>query len=130
MSCMAKLLIVDTDDHLNRWFQELFGMGGFDTQGTWSGEEALRLLGGLGPFDVVLVDDYLPDLFVGEFLERAGRLPTRPRIVVMHQHGQNHRLLHRYQSRGICTIVDKNDPIKVRAAVSNWCSSDLVGAAN
>ena len=107
----------------------MFAMGGFDSRGTWSGQEALRLLGH-GAFDVVLVDEYIPDLFIGEFLKRAALLPIRPRIVVMHRHSQTYPVLQRYQSLGICAVVDKSDPIKVRSAVSRWRSSDSVAAAN
>jgi DNA-binding response OmpR family regulator len=47
-------LLVDNDDHINRQFQGMFAIGGFDTRGTWSGQEALRLLES-GEFDVLLL---------------------------------------------------------------------------
>jgi CheY-like chemotaxis protein len=118
---MTKLLIVENDDHLNCWLRDMFASGGFDTHGTWSGQEALRLLAS-GEFDTVLVDEHLPDIYVGEFLERIARLPIQPRVVLMHPRSPKHQGLRHYQSSGICVVVDKSDPIKVRAAVC--CAGD------
>jgi DNA-binding response OmpR family regulator len=113
---MTKLLIVDCDDHINQWLQEMFARMGFDTYGTWGAQEAFRLLGS-GEFDVLLIDNYLPDLYAGEFLERITRLAAHPRIVVMHRSPLSDRELRHYESLEVLTI-HKGDPIKVFAAVS------------
>ena len=57
----ANVLIVDNDDRILWQFQELLENAGFNTEATWSGREALALLG-TGEFDTLLVDDYFPDL--------------------------------------------------------------------
>lgn len=127
---MTKLLILDNDDQLNWSFQEMFARGGFDTHGTCSDQEALRLLGSGEEFDVVLIDNYLPDLHVGEFLERIARMPIQPRIVVMHRYSANRKELHHYHSLGVRAVVDKSDPIKVRAAVSGCCADEPMVVVN
>lgn len=114
-SVTAKLLIVECDDHTNGRFQEIFAARGFDTCGTWSGHEALKVLE-LAEFNIVLVDNYLPDLYVGDFLERLSRLRVLPTIVVMHQSLPTAWELGLFASVGAFT-VDKTDPIKVVAAV-------------
>lgn len=112
---MTKLLIVECDDHINGRFQEMFAARGFDTFGTWSGHEALKLLES-AEFNIVLVDNYLPDLYVGDFLERLSRLGVLPIIVVMYQSLPTDWELGLFASLGAFT-VDKTDPIKVLAAV-------------
>lgn len=67
-----KVLIVDNNQCALDAFKQVFARVGFDTRTTWSGREALELLGSQ-EFDVLLVDDYLPDLHACEFSE-----PRRP----------------------------------------------------
>jgi CheY-like chemotaxis protein len=111
------VLIVDNDDHVLWKFQELLEGAGFNTTATWSGHEALSLLRS-GAFDVLLVDDYLPDLHSHDFLGRVNRLPIQPSIVVMHNDTAKPDDLRCYQSLGVSELVDKRDPARVCQAVS------------
>ena len=77
-----RILIVDNSDKELGTLRGILGRAGCDTVGTWSGMEALNLLQSKD-FDVLLVDEYLADLYVGDFLKRVSRLPIRPRVVVM-----------------------------------------------
>ena len=77
-----RILIVDNEDSVRAVFRRLLEEAGYDTATTWSGIKALGLLTSRR-FDVVLVDDYLADVYVGDFLERVWRLRTPPRVVVM-----------------------------------------------
>jgi CheY-like chemotaxis protein len=113
----AKVLIVDNDDRVLWEFQESLENAGFDTTATWSGQEALVLLKS-GVFDVLLVDDYLPDLHSHDFLERVRQLSTHPSIVVMHDSAAQPSDLQCYDSLGVSELVDKRDPVKVCKAVS------------
>jgi CheY-like chemotaxis protein len=83
MQCERKkrVLIIDNNESILATFQEVLESAGFDTHTTWSGHEALELLESRDS-DVLLVDDYLPDLHASDFLNRVGRLPSRPWIVV------------------------------------------------
>lgn len=113
----AKVLIVDNDDRILWKFQEALENAGFDTTATWSGQEALVLLKS-GVFDVLLVDDYLPDLHSHDFLERVRRLSTQPSIVVMHNSAAQPGDLQCYESLSVSELVDKRDPVRVCKAVS------------
>lgn len=77
-----RILIVDNSDKALCTLRDLLGRAGYDTVGTWSGMEALNLLKSKD-FGVLLVDEYLADLYVGDFLERVSRLPLQPWVVVM-----------------------------------------------
>jgi CheY-like chemotaxis protein len=70
-----KILIVDNNEPVRGTIERVLGTAGSDTRTTWSGREALELLGS-EEFDVLLVDDYLPDLHCSEFLSRVGKLPS------------------------------------------------------
>jgi CheY-like chemotaxis protein len=113
----AKVLIVDNDDRVLWKFQESLENAGFDTTATWSGHEALVLLKS-GVFDVLLVDEYLPDLHSHDFLERVRQLLTQPSIVVMHDSVAQPGDLRCYESLSVSELVDKRDPVKVCKAVS------------
>src|SRR5437016_5143372 len=113
----ANVLIVDNDDRILWRFQEMLENAGFNTTATWSGHEALGLLRS-GVFDVLLVDDYLPDLHHHDFLERVRRLSIQPSIVVMHDSVPKPSDLQCYSSLGASELVDKRDPARVCQAVS------------
>src|SRR5579883_3648595 len=111
-----KVLIVDNDDHVLWQFRELLEERGFSTQTTWSGHEALALLKS-GKFDILLVDDYLPDLHSHDFLKRVSRLPIRSSVVVMHSSPPKPSDLQSYAGLPVSQLVDKRDAGKVCQAV-------------
>ena len=116
------VLIVDNDDRILWKFQQLLEDAGFNTTATWSGREALGLLRS-GVFDVLLVDDYLPDLHSHDFLEQVNRLPIQPSIVVMHSDTAKPDNLRCYESLGVAQLVDKRNPVSVCQAVS-FCHAE------
>ena len=118
----VNVLIVDNDDRILWKFQQLLEDAGFNTTTTWSGHEALGLLRS-GVFDVLLVDDYLPDLHSHNFLERVNRLAIQPSVVVMHNEPPRPDDLRCYQSLGVSELVNKRDPVKVCQAVA-FCHSE------
>ena len=104
----TNILIVDNDEKILVTFQRLLENDGFDTVGTRSGHEALNLHRS-GRFDVLLVDDYLPDLHAHDFLERVGTLPIQPWFVVMQASTPTSTELQRYERLGAATVLDKRD---------------------
>jgi CheY-like chemotaxis protein len=113
----ANVLIVDNDDRMLWKYQEMLENAGFRTCATWSGHEALGLLRS-GGFDVLLVDDYLPDLHSHDFLERVNRLSIQPAVVVMHSSPAKPGDLQCYASLGVSEVIDKADAARVCRAVS------------
>jgi CheY-like chemotaxis protein len=113
-----RVLVVDNDETILWSTQALLEEEGFDTRTTWSGHEALALLE-KGDFDILLVDDYLPDLHASDFLERVSRLPMQPWVVVMRWNASKPGELRRYESLGASAVVDKRDPAEIRKAVAS-----------
>lgn len=116
----GNVLIVDNDDRILWKFREQLENVGFTTEATWSGREALALLRS-GKFDILLVDDYLPDIHSHDFLKRVGRLSSQPSIVVMHSAEPKPADVQSYASLDVAELVDKRDPVKVCRAVSSCC---------
>jgi len=91
------------------------------TSVTWSGLEALRLLEA-GHFDVFVTDDYAPDLYIGQLIERAATLPSPPQILVLSSNSATPALA-RYQDLGLCTVLEKLRPRALLQAItagSSW----------
>jgi two-component system, NtrC family, nitrogen regulation response regulator NtrX len=118
-----KVLIVDNDESILATIQEILENAGFDTLTTWSGHEALALLRSQ-EFDVLLVDDYLPDLHASDFLKRVGRLPIQPWIVVMQASMPTASHVRRYVSLGASAIVRKHHLAEVCKAVGSCCADE------
>ena len=82
MQATKHILVVDNDEVLMLALDKEIRELGHNPVTTWSGVEALSLLKA-NRFDVLLVDDYLADMYVGDFLGRVSQLPLRPKIWVM-----------------------------------------------
>jgi two-component system nitrogen regulation response regulator NtrX len=118
-----RVLIVDNDEDVLGTLQQLLENAGFDTRTTWSGFEALDLLK-TEDFQVLLVDDYLPDLHSSDFLSRVASLPIQPWVVVMQSSLATNRDVHHYASLGAVTVVRKHQLSEVCNAVSSCCSDE------
>jgi CheY-like chemotaxis protein len=92
-----RVLIVDNNDEEARVFSSMLQRAGYEPKTTWSGLEALELLQS-EEFAILLVSNYLPDLYVGEFLEKVKALPKQPCSIVIQQD----------QSRGSTLLKLKN----------------------
>jgi CheY-like chemotaxis protein len=118
-----KILIVDNSERILRTFQSVLVNADFDTHTTWSGREALALLKSQ-EFDLLLVDDYLPDLHSNDFLSQVGKLPVQPWIVVMQASAPTTNDLRRYASLGAFSVVRKHHIAEVCKAVSSCCTDE------
>lgn len=118
-----RVLIVDNDEKVLSTLQRLLENTGFDTHTTWSGYEALELLK-TQDFQVLLADDYLPDLHASDFLSRVARLPIQPWVVVMQSSMPTNRDVQHYASLGAVSVVRKHQPDEVCNAVSSCCSEE------
>lgn len=77
-----RILLVQNDDAERATSDARLKLLGHESATTWSGSEALNLLK-LKKFDVLLVEDYLADMYIGDFLDRVSALNPAPRIWVM-----------------------------------------------
>jgi CheY-like chemotaxis protein len=123
-----KVLIVESNDTMAEAFQSRLQDAGFDTRTTWSGHEALALLQG-SEFDVLLLDNYLPDLHALDFLKRLSRLRLQPWVVVM-KGSLASESLRRYRALGVSSVVSKRDAASVVQAVSSCCAKEPLAKAS
>ena len=79
-----RVLIVDNNEEESGRLAVMLQRAGYYSIATWSGLEALEFLKS-GDYDILLVSSYLPDVYVGDFLERLNRLPVRPCSIVMQE---------------------------------------------
>jgi len=124
-----KVLVVDNNEEVLQALQAELETLGLDTRVTWSGREALSLLGA-GDFDVLLVDDYLPDLHASDFLDQVQRLPIQPWVVVMRSSPPKPSELRHYNMLGVSAVVDKRDGPKVYEAVRSCCADEPLAKAH
>jgi len=78
----SRILVIDNDDQERAELADRLKMLGHSSAETWSGSEALRLLKS-NRFDVLLVEDYLADMYIGDFLERVSALRDAPKVWLM-----------------------------------------------
>jgi CheY-like chemotaxis protein len=110
-----RVLVVDNEDSVRAALELQLGEAGWHALTTWSGLEALGILKSI-PFDVLLVDDYLPDLHIGEFLKQVSRLRVPPRVLVM-QAKPTQRDLRFRGAAGAWPLVDKTQIAQVIEAI-------------
>jgi CheY-like chemotaxis protein len=106
-----RVLIVENDDGMLQSLEELVRSEGFDIRTTWSGREALALIQSQ-PFDLVLVDSHLPDIYYGEFLRLASR--HNHSLVVMQAGRPLPGSLRRHKTLGATAVIDKGDARQLR----------------
>ena len=110
-----RILVVDKDDQESSALCSLLKRAGYETWVTRSGVHALKHLES-NQFDMVLVDDYVVDIHVGELIRVACSLPSHPSIVVM-QMWQARTDIRWDRSLGACSFVDKRQPKQILEAI-------------
>ena len=111
-----KVLIIDCDENVLIAFERLLEDEGYDTTTAWTGQDALKALHGQ-VFDLVLVNEYLPDmdaeLFISELRRRGGIVPC----IVMQPSATQTTDIGRFLAAGAVAIVCKWSQTKVLEAV-------------
>jgi two-component system response regulator VicR len=77
-----RVLIVDDEERNLMKLENLLENRGYDTVTAWGGKEALKHLRSTD-FDLVLLDDFLPDIASEEILKAIRRLPIRPLVILL-----------------------------------------------
>ncbi len=103
-----RILIVDDDEHVLVALEGLLEDEAYDTTTAWSGEEALRWLKSK-PFDLVLLDDCLPDMNSSDILRYIQDLEVQPLVIVM-QAKPLPGALRWFSSLGACAVIGKWTP--------------------
>lgn len=115
-------LIVDNDEKIQWLLQGMLQDLGFETCMTWSGYEALTLLES-GRVDLLLVDDYVPDLHFHDLLKTGGAVADSATDLGYASRGTNVRQCASIRL-GASSVVRKHNVAEVREAVSSCCIED------
>jgi two-component system, NtrC family, nitrogen regulation response regulator NtrX len=83
---MSEILIVDDESGIRDSLRGVLDDEGFRTEEAQSGEECVRLLGSR-PFDVVLLDVWLPGMDGLETLQKIRELTNPPEVIMISGHG-------------------------------------------
>jgi CheY-like chemotaxis protein len=100
-----RLLIVADNEQESGALVRLYESFGQKASATWSGRDALDYLAS-NRFDLLLVDQYVADMYAGEFIERVLKLPNHPRVVIMKSNGTSIPIQYD-KSLGECQFLDK-----------------------
>ena len=82
MHAKPKVLVVDNNEHILERLATDLAAAGYDAETTWSGRDALGRLQS-GDFGFLVLDEYLPDLYVGDFLSQLSHFASPPHVVLM-----------------------------------------------
>jgi two-component system chemotaxis response regulator CheY len=116
-----RVLIVDHDENVLIALQRLLEEARYNTTTAQGGLKALQLLR-QGAFDLVLLDDHLPDVS-GEEVVRQVRSPSAGTPVVVVQRGTpSDDLTVRYARLGACFFINRRDPEAIAELVHDYFS--------
>ena len=123
------VLIVDDDELVLIHVETLLQNEGYETATAWSGVQALQLLRS-SKFDLVLLDDYLPDIRIEDIVKYIQGLVSRPPVVVMQSGQPPPDVLWRFMSLGVREVVNKRMPYdQFLQAVCAWLAALPLSAA-
>ncbi len=101
-----RVLVVDDDERVLMSLERLLEDEGYDTTMAWGGREALGLLGE-SSFDLVLLDDHLPDATSEEILKQLNRVQGRTPVLVMQTSSLADERAAQLARQGACYFVSK-----------------------
>jgi len=120
-----RILIVSNDEQQLVSLCQLLEHDGHTIWTTWSGREALQEMQSQH-FDAVVVDDYVPDLYVGQFIEGVSRIPSHPCLILVQAH-QPRADIRDWGSSGRVCVVEKTQPAQMVKAVELALQGKLPG---
>jgi DNA-binding NtrC family response regulator len=112
-----RFLIVDNNEQESGELVQLLVTLGQEASATWSGRDALDYLA-LDRFDLLLVDQYVADMYAGEFIEGVLRRPNHPRVVIMKNRGTFEPIEYD-KSLGECEFFDKGKLDRMHEALAS-----------
>jgi CheY-like chemotaxis protein len=107
-----QVLVVDDDESVLSLLDQLLEEAGYETTTAWGGREAVEILR-QSAFDLVLLDDYLPDLPSEEVLRQLRRLTDSTLVIVMQSGTLPDELAVRYARLGVRFFTDKHEPERI-----------------
>ena len=120
-----RVLVVDDDEHVLIGLEACLENEGYDSATAWSGQEALRLLR-LGTFDLILLDDYLPDVTSEEILRQLQGMQVKTPVVLMQTASLTDDSAARFVRLGARYFVSKRNPEEIAGLVRNYLARSKV----
>ena len=111
-----RFLVVHNNERESGAIVSLFESLGQKVSATWSGRDALDCLAA-DRFDLLLVDEYVADMYVGDLIERVLRMANHPRVAIMKTGGKSKTI--RYdKSLGECRVFEKGQSDQMPQALT------------
>jgi len=114
-----RVLIVDDDEGVLILLEHLLEDAGYDTRTAWTGHEAVRCLAEQA-FDMVLLDDYLPDISSEEVLRQVRKSGSSPPVLVLESGALPDELAVKYTRLGARFFVYKHRPQEIAGLVDDY----------
>jgi len=118
-STRKRVLVVDDDESVLIALEALLENEGYETTTAWGGREALLRLRS-GTFDLIVLDDYLPDVTSEEILRQLEKAPARPPVLLMQTASLTDIAAARYARLGARHFVSKRHPADVAFVVRDY----------
>ena len=110
-----RILIVSDDERQFAPLRELLEHDGYGVWTTWSGREALQEIASKR-YDALVVDDYVPDLYVGHFIDKVCSIPSHPCVILV-QPQDKKSTIHDFGGPDTFRVVDKAQPFEMVKAM-------------
>jgi CheY-like chemotaxis protein len=123
-----RFLILDDNEQESGAIVQVLKSLGHEASATWSGQDALDHLAS-DRFDLLLVDQDIADMCVGQFLERVLRLPNHPRIAIL-KRSRTLKPSKYDKSLGECQFLDKGQPDQLRQILRTELFESYDGPVN
>ena len=120
-----RILIVSNDEQQFAPLRELLEHDGYGVWTTWSGREALQEIASTR-YDALLVDDYVPDLYVGHFIERVCRIASHPCLILVQPHDTRSNI-HNFGGSETFCLIDKAQPAEMVKAMKLVLQQTIAG---
>jgi DNA-binding NtrC family response regulator len=116
-----RILIVDDDPAQRRILEETIKRFGFETKTCGSGEQALQLLEGPehGLIGLVLLDLIMPGMDGMAVLDRIGRTPGMPPIIVQTAHGSIETAINAMRRGAVDFVVKPASPERLDVSIKS-----------
>jgi two-component system response regulator PfeR len=116
----AKVLIVDCDEDVLITFERLLEDEGYETTTAWTGQDARKAVQGQ-TFDLVLVNEYLPDMKLEDFISALRHRGYNVPCIVMQLSAD--RINYTGLTAGAIAVVCKWSQAKVLAVCEHVSST-------
>lgn len=117
-----RILIVDNDEDFLTRLQVLFEDHDYQTTVAWGSREVLTELRSQR-FDLILLNDYLPDINCEDFWQDFGRLSGSASVALLETNPKVEQMARRYVQAGGHCVLSKSAPHKIVEMVRECLSS-------